>query len=200
MSSTTAANTLTDQAGNTYRTVTIGDQVWMADNLTVDRFRNGNLIPEKKTAEEWRKAGENKQPAWCYYENTHPDGAKYSKLYNWFVVSDPRGLCPAGWHVPTDAEWIQLTDFLGGGETAGTKMKSSEGFIDKRNGSRVIGFSGYRSLNGSFYNSGNFVHWWSSTEDNTNNAWCRDLNYHFTNVSRTTLGKRNGLSVRCLKD
>jgi hypothetical protein len=93
--------------------VTIGSQVWMTKNLDVATFRNGDPIPQAKTYEEWEKAGENKQPAWCYYDNDPANGAKYGKLYNWYTVADPRNVCPVGWHVPTDAEWTVLTDYLG---------------------------------------------------------------------------------------
>ena len=104
--------------------VTIGSQVWMTENLNVDKFRNGDPIPEAKTYEEWKKAGENKQPAWCNYKNDPANGEKYGKLYNWFAVNDPRGLAPKGCHIPSDKEWTVLTDFLGGNKVAGTKMKS----------------------------------------------------------------------------
>lgn len=97
-------NTVTDSRdGNAYKTVTIGNQVWMAENLNVDKFRNGDLILQAKTEEEWKKAGENKHPAWCYFDNDTANDAKYGKLYNWYAVNDPRGLAPAGWHIPTDA-------------------------------------------------------------------------------------------------
>ena len=87
------------------QTVTIGTQVWMTKNLDVATFRNGDPIPEAKSNEEWEKAGENKQPAWCYYDNDPANGAKYGKLYNWYAVNDPRGLAPEGWHVPSIDEW-----------------------------------------------------------------------------------------------
>ena len=95
------------------QTVTIGTQVWMTKNLDVAKFRNGDPIPEAKTDEEWEKAGENKQPAWCNYDNNPANGTKYGKLYNWHAVNDPRGLAPEGYHVPTDAEWTILENFLG---------------------------------------------------------------------------------------
>ena len=106
------------------QTVTIGTQVWMTKNLDVSTFRNGDTIPQAKTTEEWKRAGENQQPAWCYYDNDPANGAKYGKLYNWYAVNDSRGLAPVGYHVPSDAEWTKLTDFLGGESVASTKMKS----------------------------------------------------------------------------
>jgi len=106
--------------------ITIGAQVWMTKNLDVDTFRNGDPIPQAKTFEEWDKADENKQPAWCYYDNDPANGAKYGKLYNWYAVNDSRGLAPVGFHIPTVAEWTKLEDFLG--SDAGTKMKSKSGW------------------------------------------------------------------------
>jgi hypothetical protein len=103
-----------------YESVRIGDQLWMTRNLDVDRFRNGDLIPHVKSDEEWIKAGENGQPAWCYYDNDPKNGKKYGKLYNWFAVNDPRGLAPKSWHVPTDEEWTEYsgqTEPLNPGQT-----------------------------------------------------------------------------------
>ncbi len=114
---------------NSYaQSVTIGTQTWTTKNLDVATFRNGDLIPEAKTDEEWKAAGDNKQPAWCYYDNKAANGTKYGKLYNWYAVVDARGLAPAGWHVPTDEEWTVLSTFLGGDDVAGKKMKSSSGW------------------------------------------------------------------------
>ena len=110
--------------------VTIGKQVWMSENLNVDKFRNGDPIPEAKTDEEWEKAGENGEPAWCYYNNNPDNGDRYGKLYNWFAVNDPRGLAPEGWKIPSDEDWTRLTDFLGGESVAGQKMKSTEFWAD----------------------------------------------------------------------
>ena len=107
------------------QTITIGTQVWMTKNLDVSTFRNGDPIPEAKTDEEWKRASENKQPAWCYYENDSKNGAKYGKLYNWYAVNDSRGLAPASWHIPTDEEWTTLENQLG---DDGKKMKSTSGW------------------------------------------------------------------------
>lgn len=121
-------------------------QEWMPENLNVDKFRNGDEIPEIRDAAAWEAAGESKQPAWCYYENDPTNGEKYGKLYNWYAVADPRGLCPSGWHVPSDAEWTALTDYLGGNELAGMKMKSTNGWEPYEgksgNGNNESGFSG----------------------------------------------------------
>jgi len=183
--------------------VTIGTQVWMTKNLDVSTFRNGDPIPQAKTDEEWKKAGENKQPAWCYYNNDPANGAKYGKLYNWYAVNDSRGLAPVGYHIPSDAEWTKLTDFLGGNEVAGTKMKSTDGWKGNGNGTNESGFSGlpggYRSNYGSFSYVGDYGTWWSSSEDLTLSAWNRALSYDDGSVGRNNYVKV-GFSVRCLRD
>ena len=108
------------------KSVKIGTQIWMTENLNVSTFRNGDPISEAKTNEEWGKAEKEGKPAWCYYNNDPKNGSKYGKLYNWYAVNDPRGLAPTGWHVPTDEEWKKLENYLG--EDAGNKMKSSSGW------------------------------------------------------------------------
>jgi len=184
-----------------FNELTIGKQVWMTQNLDVDKFRNGEVIQEAKTEGEWEDAY---QPAWCYYNNDPANGAKYGKLYNWYAVNDPRGLAPKGWHVPTDAEWTILTDYLGGVEKAGAKMKSKNGWYDNGNVTNSSAFSGLpggnRTNNGAFDGIGFLGYWWSSTEDGTNDAWNRLLNYYNGGVSRSFGGKEYGFSVRCLRD
>ncbi|MGB1104368.1 MAG: fibrobacter succinogenes major paralogous domain-containing protein [Crocinitomicaceae bacterium] len=182
--------------------VTIGNQLWMNENLNVDKFRNGDPIPEAKTDEEWVNAGKNKQPAWCYYDNDTANGTKYGKLYNWYAVNDSRGLAPEGWHVPTDEEWTVLTDYLGGEDVAGTKMKSKNRWEKDGNGTNESGFSGlpggFRFSLGIFSNNGGY--WWSSTENWKGSAWYRLLKYHDGGVYKLHYAKDLGLSVRCLRD
>ena len=93
--------------------VVLGKQTWMAENLNVDKFKNGDLIPEAKTPEDWKRAGEKNQPAWCYYNNDPINGQKYGKLYNWYAANDPRGLAPEGWHIPSREEFDTLVQFSG---------------------------------------------------------------------------------------
>jgi uncharacterized protein (TIGR02145 family) len=187
------------------QTITIGTQVWMTKNLDVSTFRNDDPIPQAKTDEEWEKAGKNKQPAWCYYDNDPANGAKYGKLYNWYAVKDPRGLAPEGYHVPTDAEWTQLSDYLGGEDVKGKKMKSTSGWLENGNGSNESGFNGLpggaRSNDGTFSLIGYYVGgWWSTTESSTYTAWNRSLAYYDGIVLRGGSSKPEGLSVRCLRD
>jgi uncharacterized protein (TIGR02145 family) len=186
-----------------YPLIEIGNQGWMQINLNEDKFRNGDTIPEVRDSTEWRKASENQEPAWCYYNNDEAN-AKYGKLYNWYAVNDPRGLAPEGWHIPTDAEWTTLTDFLGGDGKAGVKMKSTEGWYDNGNGTNSSGFSGLPG--GSRDGSGAFNYfdysgfWWSSSESSTLSAWHCYLYSSNGNVGRTNNSKEKGLSVRCLRD
>ena len=181
--------------------VKIGTQVWMAKNLNVSTFRNGDLIPEAKTTEEWAKADENKQPAWCYYDNDPANRQKYGKLYNWYAVNDARGLAPQGYHIPTDAEWTTLKAYLG--RKAVTKMKSTSGWNKNCNGTDSSGFNGlpggHRFTNGTFYDVGENGFWWSSTKVNTTNAWFHGLNCYGGEISGR-YDKGGGLSVRCLRD
>jgi uncharacterized protein (TIGR02145 family) len=185
-----------------FKSVKIGNQTWMVENLNVDRFRNGDPIPEAKTREEWMKAGEEGRPAWCYYNNDPKNGAKYGKLYNWYAVNDSRGLAPAGWHIPTDAEWQSLIDYLG--DDAGKQMKATSGWWEGGNGTNSNGFSalpgGYRSVDGTFTYIGGGGCWWGSTEYYANYAWGRGVYGNSGGVSGRYDYKLNGFSVRCLKD
>jgi uncharacterized protein (TIGR02145 family) len=196
--------------GGASNKVTIGKQVWMAQNLNVDKFRNGDPIPEAKTDEEWEKAGENGEPAWCYYNNNPDNGGRYGKLYNWHAVNDSRGLAPEGWKIPSDEDWSRLTDFLGGESVAGTKMKFTDFWADNDydgesgNGTNESSFSGlpggYRHSFGTFDYVGKDGTWWSSTEYTVGSAWCRDLGNFSSGVSRSGIFKEKGVSVRCLRD
>ncbi len=114
---------------NDFESIKIGEQEWMVKNLDVDRFRNGDLIPHIQNNSEWEKAGKNRQPAWCYYDNDPENGMVYGRLYNWFAVNDERGLAPAGWQVPSYREYRILKEFLGW-EYGAYKMKSRRGWND----------------------------------------------------------------------
>jgi len=187
--------------------VTIGSQVWMAQNLNVDIFQNGDEIPQAKTDDEWERAGEEKQPAWCYYKNDIANGKKYGKLYNWYAVNDSRGLAPKGYHLPTDAEWKKLSNYLGG--DAGEILKSISGWNtpdgkSNGNGTNKSGFNGLpggcRYDTGACEYIGRFGYWWSSTKNGTDAAWYRGLNFNNDDVTRNNDLKFCGFSVRCLKD
>jgi uncharacterized protein (TIGR02145 family) len=187
------------------QTVTIGTQVWMTKNLDVSSFKNGDTIPYATTDVEWRNAGENRQPAWCYYDNDPKNGTKYGKLYNWFAVSDSRGLAPDGYHIPTDAEWTQLIDYLGGEKKATKKLKSSSGWTSKGNGTNKSGFNGLpggcRIIPGVFSSLTLAGVWWSASEYASDAAYYRGLYFYNADLlGRTGNVKMNGFSVRCVKD
>ena len=136
---------VTDFKGNTYKSVKIGKQEWMAENLNVNHFQNGEIIPEAKTDEEWAKARMENRPAWCYYDNDISNGGKYGKLYNWYAVNDPRGLAPKGWHVPTNFEWTVLIDYLaanGHSGAEGKALKAISGWSNGGNGTDDYGWLG----------------------------------------------------------
>jgi uncharacterized protein (TIGR02145 family) len=185
------------------QTVTIGTQTWTTKNLDVAAFRNGEVIPEAKTNEEWEAAGVNKQPAWCYYENDVANGTKYGKLYNWYAVNDYRGLAPVGYHIPTDKEWTKLSDYLGGEESAGEKMKNTSGWKDD-NGNNSSSFSGlpggYRSTDGGFVNGGYFGNWWSSDMVQNGPYICGSQFSYLNRLRSRGSTQSPSFSVRCVKN
>lgn len=158
--------------GQTYKTVKIGNQTWMAENLNVSTFRNGDPIPQAKTNKEWELAGQNKKPAWCYYDNDPKNGEKYGKLYNWYAISDYRGLAPEGWHIPANYEFnLLIKDNY---EISSDKLKNKEEWrciFDKinckSNGNNDSGFnalpSGGRFYEGTFVYLGYCGIWWTSS-------------------------------------
>jgi uncharacterized protein (TIGR02145 family) len=189
--------------------VKIGNQVWMSKNLDVDTYRNGDHIPEVTDQNEWANLTSG---AWCYYDNDPANGKIYGKLYNWYAVNDPRCLSPDGWHIPTDEEWTVLTDYLGGEEVAGGKLKST-GAIERGDGlwyspnkgaTNSSGFSalpgGYRDSNGSFDRLRIYGYWQSSTESVSSDAWYRFLFCNRAGIARGYNGKGYGFSVRCVRD
>ena len=198
-SSTPAPADKTKDAG----TVRIGTQTWAVANLNVTTFRNGDTIPEAKTNKDWVAAGESGKPAWCYYNNEPANGKKYGKLYNWYAVNDPRGLAPAGWTLPGDADWGKLAYSLGGQSAAGNKLKSTSGWIDGNIGNNDSGFTGfaggYRVENGSFLNIGSIGTWWSSTESKASSG----IDFYLSlggSLGRSSSPKQRGESVRCLRN
>lgn len=204
---------LTDQDGNVYKTIVIGNQEWMAENLKTSVYRNGNPIDNVIDISQWDNLSTG---AWCYYENNSQNECPYGKLYNWFAVSDPRNLCPIGWHVPTDGEWTALINYLdpnaNGGfnipNLSGGKMKStgSQFWMDpNQNATNESGFSGIQGGrlisggSGAFSNF-NVGFWWTSTEGNAFNAWNRYIYYNSGSVQLGNYMKGDGFSVRCLRD
>lgn len=184
--------------------IKIGSQIWTARNLNVDKFNNGDKIPEAKTKEEWNLACKNKTPAWCNHDNDFSNGKKYGKLYNWYAVTDPRGIAPKGWHVPSKEEWIKLSSYLGGEKIAGNKMKSTSGWEVSGEGNNESEFNGlpggFRFDNGEFANLASLGNFWSTTESPITNVEVLILDYGTSTTSFTPFGKGFGMSVRCVKD
>jgi uncharacterized protein (TIGR02145 family) len=191
--------------GYTYSSIVLGNgQEWIAENLRTTSYANGDPIPNVTDANQWQNLTTG---AWAHYNNDSQYENPYGKLYNWYTVNDPRNVCPTGWHVPSDAEWTVLSDYLGGESVAGGKMKSTgtqywqSPNTDATNESGFSGLpGGYRDDDGTFYVIGYYGDWWSSTEDATGDAWDRYLNYDFGDVYRGSSLKTIGLSVRCLRD
>jgi uncharacterized protein (TIGR02145 family) len=181
--------------------------------LDVTTYRDGTPIPQVTDPTAWAGLTTG---AWCYYNNTTANGITYGKLYNWYAVAgihdtDPstpnKILAPQGWHVPSDAEWTTLTDFLGGVQVAGGKMKSTGTSLwssPNTAATNESGFSGlpggYRYGGGTFYGVGDYGIWWSSSEYDTAGAWFRALFYNDGVAGRDNNYKYFGFSVRCLRD
>lgn len=207
--------TLTDIDGNVYKTVKIGNQWWMAENLKVIRYRNGESIRNVTSNSEWRNLTTG---AYCSYDNNEANVAIYGRVYNWFAVNDKRNIAPEGWHVPSDAEWKQLEIHLGMSSTEadradwrgtdeGGKLKEA-GFAHwispNAGATNESGFSalpgGYRNYTGYSHVMGGSAYFWSSSEDDTSSAWYRFLYHFYADIYRSYFSKECGFSVRCVKD
>jgi len=190
---------------NNIDSVIIGTQVWMEKNLNVSHYRNGDKIPQVKDSAKWATLTTG---AWCWYKNDSATGAVYGKLYNWYAIHDPRGLAPAGWHIPSDAEWYVVYNFLGtNAKSAGGKMKETgtTHWLDPNvNATNSTGFTalggGYRDNLGQFAYINFLGYWWSSTGNGTNYAFCRRLVSYGGFMDRMSYEKQKGFSVRCVKD
>lgn len=198
-----------DPEGNHYETQSMGNQVWMKENLRSGRYRNGDLIPFIDADSLWAST----ETGACAVQPV-PAGSDtlYGKLYNWYAVSDPRGLCPAGFRIPDDADWTALELNFGGRVLSGGKLKAM-GTIENGDGlwfnpntgaTNSSGFSalpgGYRNFGGQLLGSGQFGYWWSGTPADGQNSWYRSLAYLNANSNRNLSDKRNGFSVRCIRD
>ncbi|MHA8065433.1 FISUMP domain-containing protein [Aquirufa sp. ROCK2-A2] len=204
---------LSDIDGNKYNAVKIGNQVWMAENLRVSRYQNGDLINYVNINDNVNQWDKLTNGSWCYYNNDATYDSTYGKLYNWNAVMDSRGLAPKGWHIPTEEEWNELITFLGGSNIAGGKLKSTgtkeegTGQWDSPNFG-ATNSSGFNALpHGYIYNRtaglGNSVFFWSTTEYELDKAHAKILDYASEKV---TIGndkawsKKYGFSVRCIKN
>lgn len=193
-----------DVDGNVYKTVQIGDQVWMAENLKVTRYRNGDAIPKVTEGSKWINL---KTGAYCVHHNDEKNAETYGYLYNWYVVSDSRNIASEGWHVPTDKDFQILINHLGG-TNAGGKLKEKgtvfwlppnkgasniSGFSARPGGSRYVG-------TGSFWMDRKSTHFWTSTRYDNKHARDMSLGYDYSEAYINRNYKINGFSVRLIKD
>jgi uncharacterized protein (TIGR02145 family) len=192
-----------DNEGNSYATIILNNgQEWMSENLRTTTYANGDPIPNVSDNGQWAglSAG-----AWAHYENNSNNDYPYGKLYNRYAVSDPRNVCPMGWHVPSDTEWFLLSNYLG--VEAGGKMKSSgtQFWLAPNTGAtNLSGFSGLpagiRNYDGAFYEIGSSGYWWTNSLEGNGFYWNRSLNSTNPDISRNYRPPRVGHSVRCVRD
>lgn len=197
-------STMTDQDGNIYKTIKIGTQTWMAENLRTTKYNDGTAIPNVTDGKAWTALT---TPAYSWYNNDATVyEAIYGALYNWYTVNTGK-LSPTGWHIPNDDEWTTLITFLGDENVAGGKLKeigtthwiTPNTEADNRSGFTALP-GGYRHIGGSFDYIGYSAAWWSSTAGNTDDAYTRFLGNNYNFVYSYTNNVGNGFSVRCVKD
>ena len=209
-----------DIDGNVYTSITIGTQVWMVQNLKSTRYSNGDLIGTTTSATLDISAEATPKYQWAY-EGNESNVNTYGRLYTWYAVTDTRNVCPVGWHVPTDAEWTTLTDYLtnngygygGSGEDIAKSMAATSGWTTDPTAGNVgndqasnnsSGFTalpgGYRELLGTYHNVGSIGCWWSTTESTTSVAWRKQVSSADPYVYRDQSFKQLGSSIRCLRD
>lgn len=200
----TTTELVTDVDGNVYNTVTIGTQTWMVQNLRTTKFRDGTSIPIITDNTGW---SESSTSAYCNINNNPNVGAAFGRLYNFHAVSNSSNLAPTGWHVATDADWTTLTNFVGGANIAGGKLKEA-GYTHwetpNANATNEYGFTAlpnyYRNTYGVFFPSGWYSYWWTSTPANASTVWVRGMSIDDPFVERYSFSLNYGLSVRCVKD
>jgi len=203
----TAQETVSDLEGNVYTTVQIGNEVWMAENLRSTTFSDGTPIEQVKDYDEWARLT---LPAYSWYNNDSLNSEEFGALYNCYAVETDK-LCPEGWRIPSDEDWIALESSLGGASIAGAAMK--EAGLDhwktpNTNADNESGFTalpgGYRSYNGTFNLMRIDGFWWSSSEKSwygsKNTVIYRNLKYDGPDLFREVAAKANGFSVRCVKN
>jgi uncharacterized protein (TIGR02145 family) len=198
---------VTDIEGNVYPVVRIGKQVWMAADLKTTQYSDGSSIPQVEDYEEWASL---ETAAYCWYNNDSASSNKHGALYNLYVVESEK-LCPEGWHVPSDEEWIEIESVYGGAGIAGDALKEAGTTSWKPpNGGATneSGFAarpgGYRSYNGTYNLMRIEGYWWSVSEaswyGSESTVVYRNLSYDRKDFGRNVAAKTNGFSVRCVKN
>lgn len=194
-----------DIDGNSYRITMIDDQVWMAENLNVSRFRNGDVIPQATSAADWQAAATNGTPAWCYYNNDPANGDTFGKLYNWHAVSDARGLAPNGYHIPNAVEWNNMQSFIGTNPGGKLKQTGTSLWISPNTGAtNFYGFSalpaGGRSTSGTFSELGTRATFWTSSDVSSTLAIRKSVTHIESGIFQASHAFGTGYSVRAVKD
>ena len=222
-------NIIKDADGNVYTSVTVGTQVWMKENLKTTKYNDGTAIPNITDSTEWAALTTG---AYCDYSNTLSNSTSYGRLYNWFAVDNNattkvasnggKNVCPTGWHVPSDAEWTTLTDYLtnngygygGSGDDIAKSMAATSGWTtygtlgtvgNDQASNNSSGFtalpSGYRDYDGTYFGVGEYSGWWSSSEASSYNTAFNQNVHYVTSIVFNNFGhKTYGASVRCLRD
>lgn len=206
LNSALSYETVTDIDGNLYATISIGDQVWMADNLRTTRFCNGDSIFNIQSASAWGQATP-ETPGWAWYDNNEANDTPYGKLYNWYAVGDERNVCPCGWHVPSMDEWGDMYMGLGGPFDVGPKLRSANaaywGSNFNESTTNSSGFSalpaGWRDSQGGFMQMGHSGYWCTPTEFYPQSPWAHYLSSN-DNILGSNINIGSGLAVRCVKD
>lgn len=184
-------------------TVVIGNDEWMTENLSVKKFNNGDPIPEAKSEADWLKAGQDKSPAWCYQNNDPANEKSYGILYNYYAVSDERGILPDGFHLATDVEWSNLVNAAGGAEVAASRLKDPEYWGGKNIGSS-LGFNarpgGVRIFDGGFSNMDRAVYFWTATEESALTQFYFRMQSDNDKVDRNYGFVNYGMYLRCVKN
>jgi uncharacterized protein (TIGR02145 family) len=207
--------TVTDIDGNTYKTITIGKKVWMAENLKTTKFRDGSAIELVSDKNQWEVLT---TAACCWYDNSNSNKITFGGLYNGYAVKDSRGLCPAGWHVATDDEWINIelsqgllqaesynlgdrgvTENVGGHLKSTSTWDSPNSGADNKSGFSALG-SGYRRETGDFEWIGQWAGFYASTGPDADHLYRRYLGYDYKGTSRSSYILNYGYSIRCVKD
>jgi uncharacterized protein (TIGR02145 family) len=197
--------TVYDPDGNPYSSVDIGSQTWLVENLKSTKYANGEAIQNLTSLEDWANAASG---AWCFYENESQFNIPYGRLYNWFSVTDPRNVCPSGWHVPDESEWSELISFLGGNEVAGNALKETGIAHWQPNNDFATNSSGFTALPGGARSTSMGISYpipslglfWSTTPVDSENAVGYYLFDAYQSITPQGYEKQTGLSVRCVKD
>lgn len=213
-------NVITDNEGNVYKIVKIGDQWWMSENLRTSHYNNREMIGTTTPVSLDISGMTDPRYQWAFNGDENM-AAVYGRYYTWYAATDSRGVCPVGWHIPNDAEWTQLVNYMsnngfgyeGSGTDIAKSIASTSGWIEDvtpgnvgnnqalNNSSGFNGIpAGVRNYLGSFRKEGQYASWWSSTESSPAKVFYRNIYYNISFMNREESDKNHGATIRCLKD